>query len=157
MNITRGFFIILAPTKTTSIHTIIQHHTGVDVFTYSVAVCNNVSEVGVWHCTYFLIEWYVEQAYSAGKATALCQSGSSPSLSLNAHEYLPVLEQNSRTPQYKSRTLCCSLHALSITNSQCSTNKVHKVLPEIVILHDNSEYCYMFQPTRDHHQATSIK
>ena len=69
----------------------------------------------------------MEQAYSAGKATALCQSGSSPSVSLNACEYLPVLEQNSRTPQYKSWTFmlftpCTVDNKFTMLNQQTAQN-----------------------------------
>jgi len=49
--------MLWAPIKKTSVHTIIQHHTGVNVFTSSVAVCNDVSGVVIWYCAYFLIEW----------------------------------------------------------------------------------------------------
>jgi len=52
--------------------------------------------------------------------------------------------------------LCCLFHALSITISQQSANKMTNVLPEIFILYSNTEHFYMFQSTWNHHQRTSI-
>jgi hypothetical protein len=71
--------------------------------------------------------WLGEQAYNAGKTTALCQSGPSHNLSLNAREYLPVFKHQNTTVQIVDFTLFtpCNVDNKFTTPNQ----QVHEVLP----------------------------